>query len=99
MKGESMTVTKELRDNYLYTKRRELVNRREQQIHQFSQAARAVDERQTANLFTHIGLTNEFITALDRIDTELRHAPTAASGPRQYRVSSLFLHECYKKLT
>jgi hypothetical protein len=95
-----MTETQELTDGYLNAKRRELVNRREQQIHQFSQAARAVDEGQTANLFTHIGLTNEFITTLDRIDAELRQAPrTAAAGPRRYRVSSLFLHDCFKKLT
>lgn len=39
---------------------------------------------------------NEFLATLDRIATE---NDPKVNGPRRYAVSSLFLHDCFKKLT
>jgi hypothetical protein len=46
-------------------------------------------------LSTEIRQTNDFLESLERIATE----NTNPDGPRRYAVSSLFLHESFKKLT
>jgi hypothetical protein len=75
-------------------KRKVLVEKREKLIGRFGDAARA--RKSTARLTTAIRRTNDFLASLDRIIEE----NTRMSGePRRYAVSSLFLHECAKKLT
>ncbi|MGD1061727.1 MAG: hypothetical protein ABR860_00575 [Terracidiphilus sp.] len=76
-------------------KRTELVERREKLIERFNQAARS--RKGMARLFAEIHKTNEFLDSLDRIAAETTAKP--AGGRRLYTVSSLFLHESFKKLT
>jgi len=82
---------------HLEEKRQELVGRREQLIGDFSEHARAADETQLHQTFQHIHLTNEFISSLDRIRGEV--SVKSPSSTRKFVVSSLFLTDCFKKLT
>lgn len=50
----------------------------------------------TTHLATEIRRTNEFLESLDRI---IKENTRGEDGPPRYAVSSLFLHECAKKLT
>lgn len=76
-------------------KRHELLERRENLIHQLSQAARCLEDERARQKLEHIEATNEFIATLDGITEETREAKAL----RRYVVSSLFLHESFKKLT
>lgn len=81
--------TKQLED-----KRKALTERREALIGQFNKSARA--RKSTSRVCTEIRRVNEFLATLDQIVAE----NTAKQGElRRYAVSSLFLHECFKKLT
>jgi len=79
---------------HLEEKRAALVDRREKLIARFGKAARG--RKSLVRLFTEIHKTNDFLESLDKIAAE---AAEAKSGPRRYAVSSLFLHESFKKLT
>jgi hypothetical protein len=79
---------------HLEEKRAALVDRRENLIARFGKAARG--RKSLVRLFTEIHKTNDFLESLDKIAAE---ATEAKSGPRRYAVSSLFLHESFKKLT
>lgn len=79
----------------LDTKRRELIERRETLIHQLGQAARCSDADLARGTLEHIERTNEFIETLDVLDREARESKSRC----RYVVSSLFLHESFKKLT
>ena len=81
----------------LDTKRHELVGRRETLIHQLGQAARCLEDGRARQALEHIELTNEFIGTLDGLVEE--EAIKKATEHRKYVVSSLFLHESYRKLT
>jgi hypothetical protein len=84
-----------MKKNYLEEKRATLVDRREKLISRFNDAART---RSPAKRVCHeIQRTNEFLESLDRIEAENTGWPN--TGPRRYAVSSLFLHESFKKLT
>jgi hypothetical protein len=83
-----------MKANHLDEKRKILLDRREKLIGRFSDATRT--RKNTGRVCTEIRRTNEFLEALERIEAETR---TPSSGPRRYTVSSLFLHESYKKLT
>jgi hypothetical protein len=80
---------------HLEEKRTALVERREKLIGRFNEAARA--RKSTRRMCTEIGRTNEFLESLERIEAENTGRPN--TGPRRYAVSSLFLHESFKKLT
>jgi hypothetical protein len=80
---------------HLEEKRTALVARREKLIGRFNEAARA--RKSTRRMCTEIRRTNEFLESLERIEAENTGRPNA--GPRRYAVSSLFLHESFKKLT
>lgn len=75
-------------------KKRTLVERREKLISRFGDAVR--ERKGTARIATDIRRTNEFLESLDRIIEENVRTP---GTPPRYAVSSLFLHECAKKLT
>lgn len=83
-----------MRKTHLEEKRKVLVEKRERLIGKFNEAART--RKNTARVCTEIRRANEFLEALERIESE-NAAPHG--GPRRYAVSSLFLHESFKKLT
>jgi hypothetical protein len=82
---------------HLQRKRDELLSRRERYIHCLAQAARCQHIRRMRQFFRGICQTNEFLESLDLIAAETRPKPTG--GRHRFAVSSLFLHECFKKLT
>ncbi len=83
-----------MKTTHLEQKKQALVARREQLIGRFNESARAC--RNTARICSEIRRVNDFLGTLDRITSE--NSPNA-DGPRRYAVSSLFLHDCFKKLT
>ena len=71
-----------------------LIEKREKLIVRYSEAVRA--RKSTRHVATEIRRTNKFLESLEQIveeNTPLKDAP------RRYQISSLFLHECAKKLT
>jgi hypothetical protein len=84
-----------MKTTHLEEKRAALVDRREKLITRFNQAARG--GKGMARLFAEIHKTNQFLDSLERVAAEA--AATPESGLRRYAVSSLFLHESFKKLT
>lgn len=83
-----------MKTTHIDEKTKVLLEKREKLIRRFSDAARA--RRTTTRLATEIRRTNDFLASLDRIIEENTRTP---GEPRRYAVSSLFLHECAKKLT
>ena len=79
---------------YIEEKRQVLVAKREQLIGRFNESARA--RKSTARVCSEIRRVNDFLATLDRITAE---NDPSVNGPRRYAVSSLFLHDCWKKLT
>jgi hypothetical protein len=79
---------------HLEEKKKVLIEKREKLIGRFNESTRA--RKSTSHVCTEIRRTNEFLATLDQIVDENRPKP---GPPRRYAVSSLFLHECYKKLT
>lgn len=83
-----------MKTTHIDEKKKVLVEKLEKLIGRFSEAAHA--RKGNARLTTEIRRTNDFLASLDRIVEE--NSPQR-DGPRRYAVSSLFLHECAKKLT
>lgn len=83
-----------MKTTHIDEKKKVLVEKREKLIGWFSDAVRA--RKGTAHLATEIRRTNDFLASLDQIIGENTRKPGA---PPRYAVSSLFLHECAKKLT
>jgi len=79
---------------HIHGKKQALVAKREQLIARFAESARA--QRSTIRFTSEIRLVNQFLATLDQIEAESTRPP---GGPPRYAVSSLFLHECFKKLT
>jgi len=84
-----------MKTTYLEEKRTTLLERREKLIGRFNQAARS--RKGMARLFAEIHKTNQFLDTLERIVAE--NAAKLDNTRRRYAVSSLFLHESFKKLT
>jgi hypothetical protein len=83
-----------MKTTHIEEKKKVLIEKREKLIVRFNDAARAC--KSTAHFETQIRRLNEFIGSLNRIVEENTRKP---GEPRRYAVSSLFLHECAKKLT
>jgi len=83
-----------MKTTHLEEKKRALIEKREKLIGRFSEAVRA--RKSTERFAAELRRTNEFLSSLDRIVRENSREP---HEPRRYAVSSLFLHECYRKLT
>ncbi len=81
----------------LKTERQRLLKRRESLLDSFTKAAGSGKHKPLSQLAVKIRHTNEFLSALDLIEAETK--PKEANGPRRYAVSSLFLHESFRKLT
>lgn len=79
---------------HLEEKKLYLIAKREHLITRFNESARA--RKNTARLTSEIRRVNEFLAILDQIAAENGPPPRS---PRPYAVSSLFLHDCFKKLT
>lgn len=84
-----------MKTTHLEDKRTALIDRREKLLGRFDRAAR--ERKGTKRLEREIQKVNEFLESLDRIEGETM--PKPAAGLRRYAVSSLFLHESFKKLT
>src|SRR5881396_1197607 len=84
-----------MKTTHLEEKRKVLIEKREKLIDRFNKAARA--RKSTTRVCTEIGRTNDFLESLEQIAAENTGRPN--TGPQRYVVSSLFLHESFKKLT
>ena len=84
-------------NSHLQQKREELMKRRERYIETLGQSSRTRETGQMQQSFRGICLTNEFLESLDLIAAETKPKPFGNSF--RFVVSSLFLHECFKKLT
>lgn len=83
-----------MRTIHIDEKKKALIEKREKLIWQFGDAVRA--RKPTARIASEIRRTNDFLESLDRI---LAENTRTSDEPRRYAVSSMFLHECFKKLT
>lgn len=83
-----------MKTRHLNEKRTALLDQREKLLVRFNTAARS--KKNTARVCTEIRRTNDFLSTLDRIAEENAPRP---NDPKRYAVSSLFLHESFKKLT
>jgi len=77
----------------LEIQRQRLIAKRQLLVQQFTKAACKGRQKRLSALFIRIRQTNDFLDSLDLIKT------TNLSGRRRYAVSSLFLHESFRKLT
>jgi hypothetical protein len=84
-----------MKTKHLEEKRTALTERREKLLARFNEVAR--HHKGMARLFAEIHKTNEFLATLEQIAAE--SAAKTKGGNRRYAVSSLFLHESFKKLT
>lgn len=83
-----------MRTNTLESKKRALVEKREKLITRFNECARA--GKSAVRVCAEIRRVNDFLSTLDGIVDENALKP---GEPCRYAVSSLFLHDCFKKLT
>jgi hypothetical protein len=79
------------------SQRQQLVKKREALLTAFSKAAATGKQKRLAALFLKIRQTNDFLKSLEEI--EKAAPPPLEPGRRRYAVSTLFLHESFKKLT
>lgn len=79
------------------TERQGLLKKREALLKEFNKAASVGKGKRLSELYIKIRQTNEFLKSLAQIESQ-RDAG-ASGGRRRYAVSSLFLHESFRKLT
>jgi hypothetical protein len=77
------------------TEKERLERKRQLLLTSFSKAASTGKQRRLSQLFIKIRQTNEFLAALAHIEQNFVPDP----GHRRFAVSSLFLHESFRKLT
>jgi len=80
----------------IQVERQRLMKKREALLDSFTKVAATNRPKRLSELFIKICQTNEFLKSLDQIDSK---KDAGGSGRRRYAVSSLFLHESFKKLT
>jgi hypothetical protein len=83
---------------HLEGQRQKLLTTRQRQLDAFVGAAATGKQKRLTRLFARIRQTNDFLQTLGEIESGLADDNDGAMGQR-YAVSSLFLHECFKKLT
>src|SRR2546423_8456542 len=74
-----------------------LLKKRQTLLAQFSKAANNGKQRRLTELSSKIEQTNEFLAALNEIEADAEK--TLTPGIPRFAVSSLFLHESFRKLT
>src|SRR5437867_6898480 len=84
--------------NYLNIKKQRLLKKRQSLLDDFTKAACAGKQKRISELFIKIQQTNGFLKSLDLIEADTK-GPKQIEGSRRYAVSSLFLHESFRKLT
>jgi proteasome lid subunit RPN8/RPN11 len=82
---------------HLQRKRAELIRRRVALVDSFSKAASSKRPAKMSAAYKRICQTNEFLQALEHIEVDCKSSPD--TGARRYTVSSLFLHQCFQRLT
>lgn len=80
----------------LKLERQRLIKKRQSLLEAFTKAASAGRQKQLSQLYIKIQQANCFLKSLELIEDA---KPVDASGRRRYAVSSLFLHESFRKLT
>ena len=75
-----------------------LLKKRAALLDQFAASAASGKQKRLSALFIKIRQTNDFLDSLEVIRNE-SSPPRQLSGRRRYAVSSLFLHESFRKLT
>ena len=80
----------------LQSERQRLLKKREALLSNFSKAAVSGKSKRLSELFVRICQTNDFLKSLEQIGSKQKET---APARRRYAVSSLFLHESFKKLT
>ena len=78
--------------------RQKLLMARQKHLDAFVGAAAAGQRKRLEQLFCRIRQTNDFLQTLEEIESDLADNNQVVTGTR-YAVSSLFLHESFKKLT
>jgi hypothetical protein len=84
-----------MKSKHLEEKQKALTEKREKLITRFGEAARK--GKNASRLCTEIRQTNDFLGTLDQVAVETSAGPS--DGHRRYAVSSLFLTDCFSKLT
>lgn len=82
--------------NHVGAERKRLTEKRSGLLESFVKAAGAGKQKRLTPLFVKIHQTNEFLASLEQIESGLK---ASAHSGRRYAVSSLFLHESFRKLT
>src|SRR4029077_14427894 len=82
--------------NQVEVERQRLRKKREALLEALNKVAAGNRPKRLSELFIKICQTNEFLKSLDQIDSKKEGV---MAGRRRYAVSSLFLHESFKKLT
>jgi proteasome lid subunit RPN8/RPN11 len=92
-----MKLVEQKAPTHLERKHAELVRRREALIESFVRSTAEKRPSKMGRAYRRICQTNEFLESLERIEEETK--PAADLGERRFTVSSLFLYECFAKLT
>ena len=80
---------------HLEKERKGLLEKRDRLIERFGEVSRA--GKNASRVCADLRRVNEFLAALDRIEADNAERPN--TGPRRYAISSVFLHDSFKKLT
>jgi hypothetical protein len=80
----------------IQTEHQRLIKKRQTLLQTFGKAAVSGRPKRLSELFIKICQTNDFLKSLEQIGSKRKELIT---GRRRYAISSLFLHESFKKLT
>jgi hypothetical protein len=84
--------------DHLETERQRLLKKRQSLVEEFAKAVTARKQKRLSTLFIKIRQTVDFIDALELIKADAE-SKQGDAGLRRYAISSLFLHESFRKLT
>lgn len=84
--------------DHLESEQQKLLKKRQALVGEFSKAANAGKQKRLSTLFIKIRQTNDFLNSLELIKAGA-DVEGLESNRRRYSVSSLFLHDSYRKLT
>lgn len=82
----------------LETERERLLKKRQSLVEEFTKAAGAGKQKHLSTLFIKIRQTVDFLDALELIKADA-DSKRGDAGLRRYAISSLFLHDSFRKLT
>lgn len=82
----------------LNTQRKRLLKKRQSLLEAFARAANSGKQKQLSRLYIQIREANGFLESLELIEAGLK-PPQQGPSHRRYTVSSMFLHDSFRKLT